>query len=223
VTVVLTTTAAAAILASAGDTAGRVLLMLVTLAFGSWMVWNGIKVWRGEESRAVVRHERATGRWAAGWGSRRQYRSYLGAGYLLLPGGLGFGLVAATDLVRMALGRDEDWGPWWAAGYVGVGLLLVGVFGLIVYRLVGLPDGLRPPCQRGWEQVDDRLVLIRPGGTPAESRERRPLYADPPNAAAGDPPWPDPPIDGSRPDPATDSGGGPSWPDPRPGAGSGPP
>lgn len=182
-------------LASAWQTAERVVLMAVMLAFASWIVWNAVKVWRGDEVRAIAVHERSTGPWPGAWGSRRRYRSFLGAGFLGLPIGLGFGVIAATDLLRMALGRDEDWGPWWAASYAGVVLLLVGVAGVIAYRTVGLPDRLRPPCQRGWEVVDGELVLVRPGVTVAERRERRPLGVGPSPVARPAPPpphWPDP-------------------------------
>ncbi len=69
---------------------------------------------------------------------------------------------------------------------------IVSAAGVIAYRLVELPDRLRPPCQRGWEVVDSDLVLVRPGRTPDERRARRPLGVDPPPARPVGPPWPDP-------------------------------
>lgn len=167
------------LLAISNDTMDRIAFQLFVLAWMAWTVWNGLKTWRGEEFRMVVEHERTKGPWPSGWGARRRYRSRMGMGYLGVLFGAGFALVSATDLLRMLLGQDEDWGVWWAASYVGMAMICVGGFGVLVYLLVGLPDPLRPPCQRGWEEVKGRLVLVRPGRTPQERAERQPLTVDP--------------------------------------------
>ena len=174
----------ASVLAAASDsTTDRVVLHLVWLAFMSWVIWNGVRVWRGEESRRVEQHERTVGPWPGGWGTNRKYRTYLGSAYLGVLFGVGFGLVSVADLVRLALGRDEEWAPWWAASYLGAALALVWLVLHLAYLWVGLPDRLRPPCQRGWEVVEGQRVLVRPGRTPQERAERRPLTVDPPDRA----------------------------------------
>jgi hypothetical protein len=168
------------LLASAiDDTGNRVVLQLGTLALMLWVVRNGAKTWRGEEPRRIEHHERTVGPWRSTWGTRRKYRTELGSGYLGVVFGAGFVVFSATDLVRMALGRSDDWGPWWAAGYVGAVLWTVGVAGLMSYFWVGLPDRLRPPCQRGWEVVDGELVLVRPGRTAEERADRQPITVGP--------------------------------------------
>jgi hypothetical protein len=103
----------------------------------------------------------------------------MGSGYLGAVFGAGFALISVADLVRMSLGQDEDWGSWWAASIVGVALAGLSVAGTMAYFWTGLPDGLRPPCQRGWEIVGGDLTLVRPGETPQESSQRLPLIADP--------------------------------------------
>ena len=194
------------LVAGAGTTTDRVVLMTIVLAVAAWVVWNATKVWQGDEVHAVEQHERTVGPWPGGWGSRRRYRSYLGAGFLGFPIGLGLGVVALTDLVRMTLGRSEAWGPWWVASYIGMVLLVVGVALVVVYQWHGLPDPLRPRRQRGWEVVDGELVLVRPGRTPSERRERRPLWLDP-TSPASSPLWLDP----------TSPASSPTWSDADPG------
>jgi hypothetical protein len=175
-----------AILASAGDTGDRVVLQLGCLAFMSAVVWNGVKTWRGQEPRRVDEHERTVGPWRTIWGTTRRYRTKVGSAYLTMPVGAGFGLAAATDLVRLALGEDESWGPWWTVSYFAAGLSVVSFVGLTAYLWTGLPDCLRPPCQRGWEVVDGELVLVRPGRTAKERAERRPITVDPAYRAAAE-------------------------------------
>jgi hypothetical protein len=161
------------------DTGSRVVLQLGMLSLMIWVVRNGVKTWRGEEPRPIEQHERTVGPWRSIWGTNRRYKTKLGSGYLGVVAGPGFVLIAATDLVRMTLGQGEDWGPWWTASCVGAFLVTVGAVGLLLYFWTGLPDCLRPPCQRGWEVVDGELVLVRPGRTPRERAERRPITVDP--------------------------------------------
>lgn len=168
------------LMGAVGETTDRVVLQLAWLAFSSWMVWNGVKVWQGHELRRVEAFERSTGRWwPSAWGTNRRYKTWLGSGYLGVVFGAGFSLISVTDLVRLTLGQDEDWGPWWAASILGVALAGIGVAGVMAYFWTGLPDGLRPPCQRGWEVVDGDWRLVRGGETLEERRERLPLIADP--------------------------------------------
>ena len=168
------------LLASAmDDTGNRVVIQLGTLALMTWMVRNGVKTWRGEEPCRIEHHERTVGPWRSVWGTSRKYKTKMGSGYLGVVSGPGFVLISATDLLRMALGQGEDWGPWWTASYVGAFLFTVGALVLLAYFWSGLPDCLRPPCQRGWEVVDGELVLVRPGRTPKERAERQPITVDP--------------------------------------------
>jgi hypothetical protein len=160
----------------------RTLAQLGILAVSVWAVWNGVATWRGVELAKYAAYEREHGPTMSPMGSRRKYQTWMGAGYIGLLIGVGFGLIALSDLLRMALGQDEDWVGWWIGSIVGFVLLLVGAVASAVYFWAGVPDRFRPPCQRGWEIVDGELVLVRPGDTEAERSERRAIQA-------GDAPW----------------------------------
>lgn len=162
------------------DPASEVLWMAGALGASIVALVLGVRCWRGNEFAAVVEHERTRGPWPGGTpGSIRQYRSLLGASYLNTLGGAGFGVLGAGDLVRLAAGRGRDWGPWVAAEATGIVLLGIAVLLIQVYLFFGLPDRLRPPCQRGWEEIGGRLVLARPGATQGERDERKPIEVDP--------------------------------------------
>jgi hypothetical protein len=97
------------------DTGNRVVLQLGMLTLMIWVVRNGVKTWRGEEPRRIEQHERTVGPWRSIWGTNRKYKTKMGSAYLGVVSGPGFVLISATDLMRMALGQGEDWGPWWTA------------------------------------------------------------------------------------------------------------
>lgn len=135
------------------------LMVLLGLAFGGFAWWGGLKSWRGED---LVRHRTTTRR---GWtftGSSRQYQSVGGLGHVGLLGGPGFTLIAAGEGLRDTLGESRDWWLMWVTGVVGMGLVFVSAVYVLVYFWFGVPDRLRPPCQRGWEIVDGEMRLVRP-------------------------------------------------------------
>lgn len=180
----------AAVVAAAGDTAGRVALMIVGLGGALWVVRRSIGSWRGEEFRWIAAQEAQEGRpYPMFRGSSRKYQTLFGANYLFAVNFAGLVIITAGDLLRMALGRGEDWGPWWAASIAGVTMWVVWGGLMAAYITVGLPDRLRPPCQRGWEVVDGELKLVRPGRTREEYEARKPLWAQPGDDAWADHRW----------------------------------
>lgn len=176
---VIASTAAQAASAG-GDTTMEALTMLGVLVVALGLIVLGIRCWRGHELGAVAEYERTTGRWPwSSQGSLRKYRTMMGASYLNTCGAAGFALMALADLVRLAAGRGHDWWPWQVATVSGFALIGIAFLAINVYLLVGLPDALRPPCQRGWKEVHGRLVLVRPGTTEQEREQRRPIGVDP--------------------------------------------
>ena len=163
---------------AADSVLNEVLIMLVILVFSVALVYTGVQTWRGNELSFIAEHERTIGPWTAVNGSRRKYRTNLGAGFMGVPAGIGFGLVSAGDLGRMALGEGPMWWPWYLVAAVGAGMILASFVYLLVYWFFGVPDAWRPPCQRGWKEIHGRLVLVRPGDTPQEREERRPITVD---------------------------------------------
>jgi hypothetical protein len=132
------------------------------LLFGALISWNGLMTWRGQQPRRWARHEAEHGPTWTLRGSRRQYRSLQGSAYAGLVGGPGFLLILGGAVVTQALGRPRDWWLMWATGIAGMALIWATVLFLLLYFWVGVPDHLRPPCQRGWEIVDGELRLVRP-------------------------------------------------------------
>jgi len=163
---------------AADSVLNEVLIMLVILVFSVALVYTGVQTWRGNELSFIAEHERTIGPWTAVNGSRRKYRTNLGAGFMGVPAGIGFGLVSAGDLGRMALGEGPMWWPWYLVAAVGAGMILASFVYLLDYWFFGVPDAWRPPCQRGWKEIHGRLVLVRPGDTPQEREERRPITVD---------------------------------------------
>jgi hypothetical protein len=156
------------------------LLIVVLIAFGAFVWWNGFKTWRGEESaglfRTQTRQDVTPGRVI----SRRWYQSYGGLGHIGLLVGPAFVLVAGMDGVRAAVGESREWWVYeLVAGFGGV-LLFVAFIYAAAYLFTGVPDRLRPPCQRGWEIVDGDLRLVRP-----EAFHEHPKH---PSAQGGDRP-----------------------------------
>jgi hypothetical protein len=138
----------------------RTLLAALVLGAGGW--WNGLKTWRGELPARWARHEAERGPTWTLWGSRRQYRSIAGSAYAGLVGCPGFLVILAGAVVTDLLGEPRDWWLNWVTGVAGMALVGAMVLFLLVYFWVGVPDRLRPPCQRGWEIVDGELRLVRP-------------------------------------------------------------
>jgi hypothetical protein len=138
---------------------GRASLWLLVggALLGSWALYNGVQTWRGRELRTVVRAQREDPAAAAGWifGGRRRYQTFLGAGLSHIPCGAGFLLIVAGLAVRDALDKPLDWGPWYAAAVIGTVLLGAAFLYNLAYFWTGVPDGLRPPSQRGQLEPDD--------------------------------------------------------------------
>lgn len=137
-------------------------IVLVAIAVGPWIWWNGLKTWRGEELSWILRYEREHGPYRSFTGGRRQYQTRMGAGHMGILVGPGVLLVGVGEGLRAALGESRGW--WLYELIAGSGGVLVAVGGLylLVYYVLGVPDWLRPPCQRGWEIVDGELQLVRP-------------------------------------------------------------
>jgi hypothetical protein len=83
-------------------------------------------------------------------------------------------LILGGDQLRISLGESRGWWVYWVVASSGFALF-VGAFGFaVVYLLFGVPDRLRPPCQRGWEVIDGAPVLVRP-----EAFREHPKYRPP--------------------------------------------
>jgi hypothetical protein len=149
-------------------------LVAPALVFGTLLWWNGVKTWRGEQTARFIRYERAHGPTLSGYASRRQYRSRGGSTYVGVASGPPFVLLALVEIVRAGLSEEPGWWPVVAAsGAAIVVLVACGLF-TVTYQLVGVPDRLRPPCQRGWELVHRRPELVRPEAFREHPRYRRP-------------------------------------------------
>jgi hypothetical protein len=139
--------------------------------------WSAVKVWRGELNAAWGRAWREDGPcWSAEWfhGNRRQYRSLTGSGYTGMVMAPAVVLLLGGDQLRISLGEGRGWWVYWVLACSGFALF-VGAFGFaVVYILFGVPDRLRPPCQRGWEVVDGTPRLVRP-----EAFREHPKYRPP--------------------------------------------
>ncbi len=155
------------------------MFMLFLFVVSLVLIHVGLQTWRGVEIAAIGEHERTIGSWTAYLGSRRKYRTMLGAGHTGVLVGAGFAIISGSDLLRMIVGQGPRWGPWVVASVVGALVLGVAFVYLVAYQLFGVPDALRPPCQRGWREIHGQLVLVRPGTTPKEREERRPIGVDP--------------------------------------------
>ncbi len=131
-------------------------IALVTLGAFAW--WNGRKTWRGEDFGWAATNPAA----GVAIGTRRRYRSWMGAGHVGLVGGPAFVLLGVGNLVRILAGEDSQWWLWWVVSLVAVALIFAGALYSIAYLWFGVPDGWRPPCQRGWEVRGADLVLERP-------------------------------------------------------------
>lgn len=155
-------------------------LCVATLAVGLAAIGNGIQTWRGVEPSTVERYERRVGRWPKATGTRRKYQTLWGAGYLAVPAGIGAVIAAAGDLARMVVTEDRAWRPWQASVAAGGALLAVSATLALTYFWRGVPDGWRPPSQRGWEVVAGHRTLLRPGDTIRQRRQRHPITPDDP-------------------------------------------
>jgi hypothetical protein len=166
--------------ASSGDTTAEALMMLALLLAISGAIVLCVRCWTGRELRAIAEDQRTRGPEA--WTYRhgvRKYRSRWGAIYLQIFAMTGFWLFGLIDLVGLGLGRGPDWWLLHATAVSCLVLLAATAVTTAVYRVFGLPDALRPPCQRGWERQGKRLVLVRPGTTERERDERRAIEFDP--------------------------------------------
>ncbi|HKE74653.1 MAG TPA: hypothetical protein VKB57_13615 [Acidimicrobiales bacterium] len=166
--------------ASSGDTTSEALMMLAALVALCGALVLCMRCWTGREFRAVTEYQRThrPETWTL-TPSLRKYRSKSGSIYLQTFGMTGFALFALADLVRLGLGRGPDWWLLRATSVSCMVLLAATAVTTVVYRAFGLPDALRPPCQRGWERQGKRLVLVRPGTSEREREERRAIEFDP--------------------------------------------
>jgi hypothetical protein len=144
--------------------------VILGVALGVALWWNGRKTWRGEElawaERYRSRHGHAIdspqGPVAGHTGTRRRYGTELGAGHVGLLAGPALLLLTAGWELREVLDEGDDWWLWAVVTWVAAGLLIASFVYFVVYVLLGVPDGLRPPCQRGWEEVGGEPRLVRP-------------------------------------------------------------
>ena len=165
---------------ASGATTSEALTMLAVLLAISGAIVLCVRCWTGREFRAVAECQRTNPpeTWTYRHGVRK-YRSRWGAIYLQIFAMTGFGLFALVDLVGLGLGRGPDWWLLHATAVSCLVLLASTAVTTVVYGAFGLPDALRPPCQRGWERQGKRLVLVRPGTTEREREERRAIEFDP--------------------------------------------
>jgi hypothetical protein len=162
-------------LASDEDTDLVTLILAIGFVTAVW--WSAIKVWRGELNAAWARSWREDGpTWAWGWwhGNRRQYRSLSGSGYAGMVAAPAFIVMTGGDQLRIALGESRDWWLYWLLASVGFALFMGAFAFALVYLLFGVPDRLRPPCQRGWEVIEGVPRLVRP-----EAFREHPKYRPP--------------------------------------------
>lgn len=134
----------ASVLASSEPDPINPLQFLGLLAFGLAGVALGVLAWVGR-LRPDTRYQTVYGGVAAG-----------------IPIGLGFAVIAIGLGLRDALGKPEDWGPWWVLSIVGVALLAIGFLYMVVYYWLGVPDVLRPRPQRGQPKPPPLLARRRP-------------------------------------------------------------
>ena len=162
---------------------------VVMVTVGLAALVNGVQTWRGVEPPAVDRYERMVGTWPKAAGTRRKYQTLWGAGFLGVPGGVGFVIAAVGGIAGVALGRGSEWVVSQAAVAAGTALAAATAVLTLAYFTRGLPDAWRPACQRGWEMVAGHRVLLRPGGTVRQRRERRAISPDDGNRRPSNPAW----------------------------------
>jgi hypothetical protein len=137
------------------------LLIVVLLAFGALVWWNGVKTWRGEEIMGLTGRGNGEGSRSASDG-RRRYQTRAGSAHIGAVGGPGFLLVGVGEGLRGIVGETREWWLYELVAGLGGVLIVASGFYLLWYFWFGVPDRLRPPCQRGWEIVDGHLRLVRP-------------------------------------------------------------
>jgi hypothetical protein len=138
----------------------------------AWLMWNGVKAWRGEEGMPVARFhpDHPSGLVLTGyWGNRRIYRSQAAGwgitGFLAGVGLIGLGIAElGVDMEIMERDTIAYNIPFAIGGLPMTG----GLPFVLIYTWIGVPDRLRPPCQRGWKEVrfdEDHpkgVALVRP-------------------------------------------------------------
>lgn len=91
-----------------------------------------------------------------------RYQTFYGGMAAAVPSGLGLAVIAVGLGLRDALGRPEDWGPWWVLAIVGFLLVAIGTLYMVAYYWFGVPDTLRPRPQRGQPKPPPLLARRRP-------------------------------------------------------------
>lgn len=129
---------------------GTAAVGLLVAAGGALATWDGIRTWRGQELAVVdkmLADPATRTRWTLG--GRRLYQTFYGSGLANLGFGPGFGLIGVGLALKSTIDPDGDPAWWWVMAVVGVALLGVGGVYSLTYFWFGVPDGLRPPSQRG--------------------------------------------------------------------------
>ncbi|MGH9185071.1 MAG: hypothetical protein ACRD0U_04535, partial [Acidimicrobiales bacterium] len=62
-----------------------------------------------------------------------RYQTFYGGMAAMVPTGVGLSVVTIGLGLRDALGKPEDWGPWWVISIIGASLVMIGFLYMVVY------------------------------------------------------------------------------------------
>lgn len=138
------------------------------------LLWMGMRSWKG---RAMP--YRPEGYWSRGpvghRGQRdgmRLYRTRMGSGFTYIPCGIGIAILTTGEITRQIFGFEPGGLLASTTGYLGGAMVLVSFLWAGVYFAIGIPDWMRPPAQRGWENTKEDYVLARPEARVVDDFER---------------------------------------------------
>lgn len=127
---------------------------LVAALGGVGATWMGWATWRGRELRWVGEALRdPDGRRGLPLGGRTLYQTYFGSAAGFVVGGPSVALIGLGLTARSLVDPDTEPWWWWAVSLVGMTGVLAAVLYGMAYFWTGVPDGLRPPAQRGQPKI----------------------------------------------------------------------